>query len=69
VLTFHSLEDRIIKNLFRESSLGYPVNKKVIEASKQELELNSRSRSAKLRFFQKGQKLEEPYFKRGPKGS
>lgn len=69
VLTFHSLEDRIIKNLFRESLVGYPVNKKVIEASEQELELNSRSRSAKLRFFQKGQKLEEPYFNRGPKGS
>lgn len=69
VLTFHSLEDRIVKNLFKESSLGYPVNKKVIEASEEETKLNSRSRSAKLRFFQKGQKVEELYFKRGSKGS
>ena len=67
-ISFHSLEDRIIKTLFKEySSLpdippGLPIlpdqlpvaklktiNRKPIEASKEELEVNNRSRSAKLR--------------------
>lgn len=54
VLTFHSLEDRIVKNTFKEfESLGLPVNKKVIVPSREEESSNPRSRSAKLRVFEK----------------
>ena len=71
VITFHSLEDRIVKNLFKEYTKiddkvkGLPdipdsylpnfelVNKKAITPSKEELENNYRSRSAKLRIIQR----------------
>lgn len=67
IITFHSLEDRIVKNCFKELSKDctcppeFPicvcdhkalvkiVNRKPILASKEELEENPRSRSAKLR--------------------
>ena len=55
VITFHSLEDRIVKNLFRgERERGILVNKKVIQAQWSEKKRNPRSRSAKLRVFQRG---------------
>lgn len=55
VISFHSLEDRIIKNLFKESKeLGYPIHKKVIVPTEDECEKNPRSRSAKLRVFERG---------------
>ncbi|MET3208840.1 UNVERIFIED_CONTAM: 16S rRNA (cytosine1402-N4)-methyltransferase [Paenibacillus sp. PvR008] len=71
VITFHSLEDRICKHIFKEylAKSIYPsdlpiledkmigdlklVNRKPIVASEQELELNPRSRSAKLRVAEK----------------
>ncbi len=53
VITFHSLEDRIVKNVFKNSSLGKPVNKKVIIPTREEEVSNPRSRSAKLRVFER----------------
>ena len=53
VITFHSLEDRIVKQVFKNSELGQPVNKKVIKPTRDEELENKRSRSAKLRAFEK----------------
>jgi 16S rRNA (cytosine1402-N4)-methyltransferase len=64
VITFHSLEDRIVKNIFRDhKELGFPVNKKVIVPTQEECDRNSRSRSAKLRVFQKGAQDEQRKYK------
>jgi 16S rRNA (cytosine1402-N4)-methyltransferase len=60
VITFHSLEDRLIKNLFKDSERGFLVNKKVIVPSEEECKINPRARSAKLRIFQKGPAPEKP---------
>lgn len=54
VITFHSLEDRIVKQIFRGDASGFCVNKKVIQATEEEVKINPRARSAKLRIFQKG---------------
>lgn len=57
VITFHSLEDRIIKYAFKEAvNWGFPVTKKVVAPSREESKSNPRSRSAKLRVFQRGTK-------------
>ncbi|MBX3016734.1 MAG: 16S rRNA (cytosine(1402)-N(4))-methyltransferase RsmH [Bdellovibrionaceae bacterium] len=54
VLTFHSLEDRIVKNILRGATeIGRPVNKKVIVPTREEELRNPRSRSAKLRVFER----------------
>ena len=71
IITFHSLEDRIVKKRFRESehpcicppdfpvcvcgrvSRGRVITRKPILPSEEELEVNSRSKSAKLRVFER----------------
>lgn len=54
VLTFHSLEDRIVKYDFKGAvGMGRPVNKKVIVPEREEILANPRSRSAKLRVFER----------------
>ncbi len=71
VITFHSLEDRIVKNIFNTAerpcicptsfpvcvcgrlSKGKVISRKPILPSEEELEVNSRSKSAKLRIFEK----------------
>lgn len=56
VITFHSLEACIVKQIFKQSCLkkeGILVNKKVIRPSREEILSNPRSRSAQLRIFQR----------------
>lgn len=71
IITFHSLEDRIVKSMFKKqenpctcppgfpvctcgkTSLGKVITRKPILPSDEELEVNSRSKSAKLRIFER----------------
>lgn len=72
IITFHSLEDRIVKNTFKKNqdpctcpkdfpvcvcgkkSKGRVITRKPILPSEKEMEENTRSRSAKLRVFERG---------------
>ncbi|QDU37864.1 Ribosomal RNA small subunit methyltransferase H [Maioricimonas rarisocia] len=49
VITFHSLEDRIVKNAFRDRDRWELVNRKPMTATAAETRRNPRSRSAKVR--------------------
>ena len=71
IITFHSLEDRIVKSAFRKNenpcicpssfpmcvcgrvSKGKVITRKPILPSEEEMECNSRSKSAKLRIFER----------------
>ena len=49
VISFHSLEDRRVKQAFRTADVWRPVTKKPVEAADEEAARNPRARSAKLR--------------------
>ncbi len=56
VISFHSLEDRIVKQQFgnwERQNVGISITKKPITADEGEVSHNSRARSAKLRVFEK----------------
>ena len=71
IITFHSLEDRIVKTIYKKNenpctcppnfpvcvcgnvSKGKVISKKPILPSEEEMEFNSRSKSAKLRVFER----------------
>jgi 16S rRNA (cytosine1402-N4)-methyltransferase len=53
IISFHSLEDRIVKHSFREHPDLQVITKKPIIATPEENHQNSRARSAKLRIAQK----------------
>ena len=52
ILTYHSLEDRLVKHFFKGSALLTPLHKKPLTATEAEISRNPRSRSAKLRAAQ-----------------
>ncbi|HWC57759.1 MAG TPA: 16S rRNA (cytosine(1402)-N(4))-methyltransferase RsmH [Candidatus Paceibacterota bacterium] len=53
VITFHSLEDRVVKQWMKQQSSGRVITKKPITPSREALLANPRSRSAKLRIIEK----------------
>jgi len=60
VISFHSIEDRIVKNVLRDAVLsgsGTLVSKKPVAPSRAELLANRRARSAKLRVFERASSL------------
>ncbi|MBM4072970.1 MAG: 16S rRNA (cytosine(1402)-N(4))-methyltransferase RsmH [Planctomycetes bacterium] len=53
VISFHSLEDRLVKQAFRDRATYQPLTKKPVQASADEVRDNPRARSAKLRAVMK----------------
>jgi 16S rRNA (cytosine1402-N4)-methyltransferase len=70
IISFHSLEDRIVKDALREGlKQGHYrlLTKKPVTASEEEIDLNPRSRSAKLRAAERIQVLKGHGFSRADK--
>ena len=55
IISFHSLEDRIVKNAFRDDPRWNVLTKKPLRPSEEEIQQNPRSRSAKLRVAERVQ--------------
>ena len=53
IISFHSLEDRRVKEAFRDNPAWEVLTTKAVTASEEELAVNPRSRSAKLRVAQR----------------
>ena len=60
VISFHSLEDRLVKNRFKADERLRVISRKPLIASEQEAEANPRARSAKLRVAQRLSAEPEP---------
>ncbi|MEZ4390051.1 MAG: 16S rRNA (cytosine(1402)-N(4))-methyltransferase RsmH [Polyangiales bacterium] len=60
VISFHSLEDRLVKHAFRGDAALEPLTRKPVEPSEAELERNPRSRSARLRVARRRPRTEVP---------
>lgn len=57
IISFHSIEDRLVKQFFNsQKDVGTIITKKPITPSRDETKENPRSRSAKLRVFEKNEK-------------
>lgn len=52
MISFHSLEDRLAKEAFRNRQVWEPITHGIVEAGDDEVARNPRSRSAKLRVAQ-----------------
>jgi 16S rRNA (cytosine1402-N4)-methyltransferase len=59
IISFHSLEDRPVKQAFRGDDRLEPISKRVVIASEEEQARNPRSRSAKLRAARRIPRAEE----------
>ncbi len=60
IISFHSLEDRIVKNAFRDDPRWNVLTKKPLRPSEEEIQQNPRSRSAKLRVAERVQQSNTP---------
>jgi len=60
LISFHSLEDRLVKQAFRERSVWQALTRKPVQAGEDEVRENPRTRSAKLRAARRRNPAEKP---------
>ncbi|MEJ5307709.1 MAG: 16S rRNA (cytosine(1402)-N(4))-methyltransferase RsmH [candidate division WOR-3 bacterium] len=53
IITYHSIEDRLVKNFIKNSKDFIPVFKKVLRPTFEEIRNNKRAKSAKMRVFER----------------